>query len=668
MGRWFGGTLFVVTLTIACSDGPFAPQVPARVVVDRDSVSSDALGHTVTLSGTVLDRRGGAIVGAVVQWRSTDDRIATVDSAGVVRTMGDGTAWIIVAAKGAGADTAVVRVAQSASRVAFAARSFNVGALGPVTLPDPLPVDRNGQPMQRRATLVVSDTSVLSLDSASAGFARKNGTTTVVATIDGLSDTLTVNVAQRAARIIAALDTVTIDALVSRQTIPVVAVDANGNVIAQAPIATAVDDSTIARVTGGREVESVANGSTMARLSLDGATAVLPVRVEQRAVRIDVQGNQPILMLAAVGSVLPLACTAYDGTDHALPAAPTVRARYGRVTGTNCATLAAVSSGHDTLEISAPGFRVDRPIVVALRALVERPIGDAIVLDSMPTATGPWAPTARVRSSGEIELYATGYQVADNRGDLHRYVSNDGINFRYDGVALRRDADPCALRGSGIENVTVIPRNDAAGWRMFFAAGTFDCYGWQVFSAVSTDERNWTIEPGIRLSNGGSVPSAAPVTPPWPTGEGMEVDRLPNGEWRMIVSAYERVLPSTDVWQITEWRSRDQIDWRYIGVILNTRDVPQEARASIYSPTIREVAPGIWRMVFTGDNRRDASGRSRLWTAVSTDKSRWQFEGELMGAIGSQLLYSSLAGDRVYFLRRDGEGRYYVAQTRVMMP
>jgi hypothetical protein len=390
--------------------------------------------------------------------------------------------------------------------------------------------------------------------------------------------------------------------------------------------------------------------------------------VEQRAVRIDVQGEQAIFLLSAAGSPLPLTCTAYDRTDHPLSVAPAVRARASRVTGASCSSLAGVASGHDTLEISALGFSVLRPVVVALRAVSQNPLGDALVLDSMPAGTAPWAPSARIRSTGEIELYVTGYQDADHRGDLHRYVSNDGVHFRYDGVALQRDEDPCALRGSAIENVTVIPRSDSPGWRMYFAAGSFPCYGWQVFSAVSDDERNWTIEPGIRLSNGGTVPPDAAVTPPWPTGEGMEVDRLANGEWRMIVSAYERVLPAPDVWQITEWRSSDQINWRYTGVVVHTDDVPREARASVYAPTIREIAPGLWRMIFTGDNRQDSGGRSRLWTAVSSDKKNWQFEGELIGAAGSTFFYSSLAGDRLYFLRSDGASGNYLAQARILMP
>jgi hypothetical protein len=73
-------------------------------------------------------------------------------------------------------------------------------------------------------------------------------------------------------------------------------------------------------------------------------------------------------------------------------------------------------------------------------------------------------------------------------------------------------------------------------------------------------------------------------------------------------------------------------------------------------------------MIFTGDNRQDSDGRSRLWTAVSTDKQKWQFEGELIGAAGSTFFYSSLAGDRLYFLRNDGASGNYLAQTRILMP
>jgi hypothetical protein len=433
-------------------------QVPTRLVLDRDSLSSDAIGDRVALRAAGFDRLNNEIPDVPVDWHTSDASVATVSGGGLTTTVGDGLALLIATTSGGVADTTRARVRQRAATISFPTSVVNLESLGAAHLPEPSRNDRNGYPVQRRPSFVAGDPSVLRTDSLGVATVTGNGTTTVTATLDDVSDTLQVIVAQR-------------------------------------------------------------------------------------AVRIDAQA-EPIMLVASSGNALPITCTAYDANDHALPSTPTARAVRGHAAGAECGSLTAVSSGLDTLVLNAGGLTVQYPVAIALRPIPEQRSGNAIVVDSMPANTGPWAPSARVNSSGQIELYATGYQVTDHRGDLHRYISTDGVTFRYDGVVLRRDSSECDLRGSAIENVTVVPRSDAAGWRMFFSAGSFPCYGWQVFSAVSTDERTWTIEPGIRLGNGGTAPPNAPVTPPWPTGEGMEVDHLPSGEWRMIVSAYERVQPA----------------------------------------------------------------------------------------------------------------------------
>ena len=669
IGRANGDAVVTLRLgTVATSVRAVVEQIPARVLAAADTMRNDALGDSVALHAVVFDRLGSTIDGAVVQWSSLHPAVARVDGSTRATTVSDGIASLVATVPGGPADTAYLQVAQRATRVEFAIDTFHVDALGATRLPDPVVVDRRGALVSRKVAFATADSSVVRVDTHGMATANTNGEALVTAAIDGVSDAMRVRVQQRAVRIVTAMDTLVFDALLQTRPYGAVALDVRGHSLSEGVIAASIADTAVVHISGDRKARSLRNGSTSLRLALDDAVTLVPVRVQQRAVRLDVTGGSPIHQAAAVGATLPLACAAFDGNNQPLTEAPRVLARSGRLAGERCDDLRVVSSGHDTLEIKAGEFTQVRPVVVAIRAAVERPLGDALQLDSMPAGTGPWAPSARVNTRGEIELYATGYRTdGPHVGDLHRYVSTDGVSFRYDGLVLRRDADPCAIRGSAVENVTVVPRSDSAGWRMFFAAGSFDCYGWQVFSAVSADERNWTIESGIRLPNGGTLPPDAPVTPPWPTGEGMEVDRLPDGQWRMIVSAYERKLPSTDAWQITEWRSSDQITWRYEGVVLHTDDMPREARASIYSPTIREVAPGLWRMIFTGDNRRDGDGRSRLWTALSTDKRIWHFEGELLGATGTSIYYSSLAADRVYFLRTDGGG-HYLAQARVLMP
>jgi len=342
----------------------------------------------------------------------------------------------------------------------------------------------------------------------------------------------------------------------------------------------------------------------------------------------------------------------------------------GHWNGTECGALRLQHSGFDTLQVSAGAVTAAVPVVLAVAPVVDAPTGQWLQADSFPAGTQPWAPSARVNSNGQMEVYVALGVVGDNpvRSNLHRLISDDGLTFHYDGMVLAHDAIACSLSGTGIENVAIVPRSDGAGWRMYYAAGSNDCYGWQVLSATSDDERTWTPELGVRVSNGGPVPPDAPVTPPWPAGEGMVVDQLPGGDWRMIVSTYEHVLPRIDKWQITEWQSPDQVRWNYRGVVLHTDSMPPAGQSSIYSPTIREFAPGLFRMLFTADNRYLANPRSALWSAVSTDKEHWQVEGPLVGAAGTNLYYSALAGDRLVFIRQDAGSPPRLAIATVQMP
>jgi hypothetical protein len=87
----------------------------------------------------------------------------------------------------------------------------------------------------------------------------------------------------------------------------------------------------------------------------------------------------------------------------------------------------------------------------------------------------------------------------------------------------------------------------------------------------------------------------------------------------------------------------------------------------VYSPTIRPIAQGLWRMLFTADGRGTPGSRSAIWSAVSTDRTHWQLEGEVLGASATNLFYSALLGDLVVFIRSDGGGQRLSIAT-VLMP
>lgn len=521
-------------------------------------------------------------------------------------------------------------------------------------------------------TYASSDPSVVAVDSFGLLTSRQNGAAHVTArAASGEADSILVTVSQQVDRVEAPRDRLLFNALETVQLISAAAVDRLGSPVAGAALHYSVADSVVATVSADGEVRARANGVTRVTATVPGESVTVSVRVEQipDTIVFFLPDTMPVLSLG-LDSLIPLLCQALDRNSYPLEVAPTVSpSTDGRWSGSTCQTLRVRRSGFDTLRVSYNGVTASQPLVLAVRPIVSNV--RALPLDSMPSRSGPWSPTARRNSQGQLEVYATGY-VLDSvsgrfRGHLHRYLSTDGVSFAYDGIAVQRDDSLCALNGSGIENITIVPRADGPGWRMFYAGGSFVCYGWQVFSAVSSDERTWIKEPGVRISNG--LPLSQPRgAVPWPAGEGMVVDRAGTGEWRMIVSTYEPLEPPENKFQITEWRSSDQLNWTYIRTVFSTRQLPPEGQRSAYSPTISEVVPGLWRMILTADNLNTPGGRSRLWSAVSTDEINWMLEGALLDSEGHDFSYSTIVDDQLVFLHAQTGVGHRLAIATVSMP
>ena len=89
---------------------------PTTVAVTPDAVVLTALGQTAQLTAEVHDQVGRVMNGVSVAWSSADTTVAVVDSAGLVRAVGDGTATITASA-GETSGNALVTVTQSVDSV-----------------------------------------------------------------------------------------------------------------------------------------------------------------------------------------------------------------------------------------------------------------------------------------------------------------------------------------------------------------------------------------------------------------------------------------------------------------------------------------------------------------------------------------------------------------------
>ena len=92
--------------------------VPTTVTISPDTaLVFNALAVTVRLTATVRDQHDAIMSGVPVAWASTDTSVATVTPAGLLTSVGNGTATVSASA-GSASGNATVTVAQEVAAVA----------------------------------------------------------------------------------------------------------------------------------------------------------------------------------------------------------------------------------------------------------------------------------------------------------------------------------------------------------------------------------------------------------------------------------------------------------------------------------------------------------------------------------------------------------------------
>ncbi|HKV72150.1 MAG TPA: Ig-like domain-containing protein [Gemmatimonadales bacterium] len=105
-------------------------QVVAHVVISPPSAGFTAVGDTQRLTAVAKDSSSAIVQGVPFLWFSSDANVATVDTAGLVRSKGPGSGFITAAGRGV-PGSAVITVTQTPMRLAFSAAP-----------PDSIPMDR----------------------------------------------------------------------------------------------------------------------------------------------------------------------------------------------------------------------------------------------------------------------------------------------------------------------------------------------------------------------------------------------------------------------------------------------------------------------------------------------------------------------------------------------
>lgn len=167
--------------------------VPTTVTLDKTSLSFDAVGATDQLTATVKDQNGSTMTGVTISWSTDAAGVATVNTSGLVTSVGNGSATIKATA-GTAMGTATVDVAQVATKL-IRVSGDSQAAPPSATLPQPVVVevdDRLDAPVQGVTVdfAAAAGSGSVNPTSASTGVDGRASTTWTLGGTDG-ADTVT---------------------------------------------------------------------------------------------------------------------------------------------------------------------------------------------------------------------------------------------------------------------------------------------------------------------------------------------------------------------------------------------------------------------------------------------------------------------------------------------
>src|SRR5207302_4192805 len=285
-------------------------------LVPRDSIDFSALKATLAVGATAVDRLGSPVPTAALTYASLAPSIASVDTTGSIRALGNGTA--LIAAR-FGSDTAwvAVRVAQRPVRILVPADTVRFVALGDTQAFRITGVDSLGSPLTNMGVSVhIADTTVANQTDSVTLRSRGNGTTVAALSVGGLAAQVAIIVNQVPVSMTAAVTygnpvlTLPVGASVPMSCR---ALDRNGFVIPQDPALVGSVHGTVAgsRCSDARVQRSgydtllFALGSTKARVPVIVATApdsvgvlaaAQPLTTIQRALHVGEDVANPLIL------------------------------------------------------------------------------------------------------------------------------------------------------------------------------------------------------------------------------------------------------------------------------------------------------------------------------------------------------------------------------------
>jgi len=290
--------------------------VVSRVGVSRATLAFTRLADTSRLTATAYDAKDAAVPSVNFKWSSAEARVASVDTAGLVRALNEGTVAITAEADSVTGSSSVsvtqvaaaVRMVPKLDTLRTVSRSTQFLA---VALDDTNGIIRTAKPHWSS-----SDEHVARIDTTGLATATGAGTAKIIARLGAAADTAVLVVAQvvRFVLVTPSFDTLRAIADTARHT--GLAFDSLNFPIPKPTVAWATGDSGVATVDPTGLVRASKNGVVLITASIAGDSAFATVVVHQEVAAARLSPDN--VALTGIGATVQMSAVGMDRNGYAV--------------------------------------------------------------------------------------------------------------------------------------------------------------------------------------------------------------------------------------------------------------------------------------------------------------------------------------------------------------
>ena len=369
-----------------------AEPVPTRIAVTPSSHTLEAIEAKVQLTATVRDQGNNLMADAAITWSSDDEAVATVDDAGLVTAVGNGTAQI-TARSGDALGTTAITVSQPvavATTITIEPEAHTLEAIDATVQLTATVLDQHENVMEdATVTWSSDDEAVTTVDDAGLVTAVGNGTAQITARSGDASSTASITVSQPVAvatSITIEPDTHTLEAIDATVQLTATVLDQHENVMEDATVTWSSGDEAVTTVSEAGLVTAVRNGMADITAQSGSLSSDAAITVAQVPAGIVIAVDPDSTTLTEIDQTLQLAATVSDANDVAIEDAAVSWSSSdesvatvddeGLVTavGNGMADITATAGGGaDMVSISVMGPSPDRETLIAIYNATDGP-------------------------------------------------------------------------------------------------------------------------------------------------------------------------------------------------------------------------------------------------------------------------------------------------------